>query len=59
MSSGTSGDLTDVYMTVFLPASDAAKLGIGDEARVILDAAPDYVIPPAVSFIASDLVQVD
>ena len=41
-------------MTVFLPAADAAKLGIGDEARVILDAAPDYVIPAAVSFIASD-----
>jgi biotin carboxyl carrier protein len=47
-------DLTDVYMSVFLPAADAAKLGIGDEARVILDAAPDFVIPAAVSFIASD-----
>ena len=47
-------DLTDVYMSVFLPVADAAKLGIGDEARVILDAAPDYVIPAAVSFIASD-----
>ena len=47
-------DLTDVYLTVFLPAADTAKLGTGDEARVILDAAPDYVIPAAVSFIASD-----
>jgi biotin carboxyl carrier protein len=47
-------DLTDIYMTVFLPAADASKLGIGDEARVILDAAPDYVIPAAVSFLASD-----
>lgn len=47
-------DLTDVYLTVFLPAADAATLGIGDEARVILDAAPDYVIPGAVGFIASD-----
>jgi biotin carboxyl carrier protein len=47
-------DLTDVYLTVFIPAADAAKLGTGDEARVILDAAPDYVIPAAVSFIASD-----
>jgi pyruvate/2-oxoglutarate dehydrogenase complex dihydrolipoamide acyltransferase (E2) component len=46
-------DLTDVYMTVFLPAAETAKLGMGDEARVILDAAPDYVIPAAVSFIAS------
>jgi biotin carboxyl carrier protein len=47
-------DLTDVYVTIFLPAADAGKLGIGDEARVVLDAAPDYVIPAAVSFIASD-----
>ena len=47
-------DLTDVYLTVFLPAADASTLGIGDEARVILDAAPDYVIPAAVIFIASD-----
>jgi biotin carboxyl carrier protein len=47
-------DLSDLYLTVFLPAADAAKLGTGDEARVILDAAPDYVIPAAVSFIASD-----
>ena len=47
-------DLTDIYVTVFLPAADASKLGIGDEARVILDAAPDYVIPAAVSFLASD-----
>jgi hypothetical protein len=44
-----------VYMTVFLRAADAGKLGIGDEARLILDAAPDYVVPAAVSFVASDL----
>ena len=48
-------DLTDVYMTVFLRAADAGKLGIGDEARLILDAAPDYVVPATVSFVASDL----
>src|SRR5271157_92368 len=47
-------DLTDVYMTVFLRAADAGKLATGDEARLILDAAPDYVVPAAVSFVASD-----
>ena len=47
-------DLTDVYMTVFLRAADAGKLAMGDEARLILDAAPDYVVPAAVSFVASD-----
>jgi len=47
-------DLADVYMTVFLRAADAGKLAIGDEARLILDAAPDYVVPAAVSFVASN-----
>jgi HlyD family secretion protein len=47
-------DLTDVYMTIFLPAADAGKLSIGDEARIILDPVPDYVIPAKVSFVAAD-----
>jgi HlyD family secretion protein len=47
-------DLTDVYMTVFLPAADAGRLAIGDEARIILDPVPDYVIPASVSFVAAD-----
>ena len=38
-------DLTDVYMTIFLPAADAGKLAVGDEARIILDPVPDYVVP--------------
>ncbi len=45
-------DLTDVYMTVFVRAADASKLAMGDEARLILDKAPDYVVPAAVSFVA-------
>jgi HlyD family secretion protein len=47
-------DLTDIYMIVFLHAADAGKVPMGDEARVILDAVPEYVIPAQVSFIASD-----
>ena len=47
-------DLTDVYMTLFLPAADAGRLAVGDEARIILDAVPDYVVPSAVSFVAAD-----
>jgi HlyD family secretion protein len=46
-------DLTDVYTVIFLPAAYAGKLGVGDEARVILDVLPDYVIPAKVSFVAS------
>ena len=47
-------DLTDVYMTIFLPAADAGRLAVGDEARIILDPVPDYVIPARVSFVAAD-----
>lgn len=47
-------DLTDVYMTIFLPAADVAKLEIGSEARIVLDPAPDRVIPATVSFVAAD-----
>jgi HlyD family secretion protein len=47
-------DLTDVYMTIFLPAADAGRLAVGDEARIILDPIPDYVVPAAVSFVAAD-----
>jgi HlyD family secretion protein len=47
-------DLHDVYMTIFLPAAVAGKLEIGSEARIILDPAPQYVIPASVSFVAAD-----
>jgi HlyD family secretion protein len=47
-------DLADVYMTVFLPETTAGKLAIGAEARIVLDAAPQYVIPATVSFVAAE-----
>lgn len=47
-------DLTEVYMTVFLPTKDAGRLSIGAEARVVFDAAPQYVVPANVSFVAAD-----
>ena len=34
-------DLGDVFMTVFLPNPQAGRLGLGDEARIVLDAAPE------------------
>jgi len=46
-------DLTDVYMTFFLPTDIAGRLALGTEVRIVLDAAPDYVIPAKISFIAS------
>jgi len=47
-------DLHDVYMTIYLPAGQAGRLTLGDEARVIVDALPEYVIPASVSFIATE-----
>jgi HlyD family secretion protein len=47
-------DLNDVYMTIYLPAAQAGKLGLGDEARLILDPFPDLVIPAHVSFVATE-----
>lgn len=46
-------DMSDMYMSIFLPSRDAGRLAIGAEARIILDAIPDYVIPATVSFVAS------
>ena len=45
-------DLSDVYMTVFLAARAAGRIAIGDEARIVLDPAPEYVVPAVVAFVA-------
>ncbi len=45
-------DLSDVYMTFFLPTSSAGRLALGTEVHIVLDAAPQYVIPAKVSFVA-------
>ncbi len=45
-------DLSDVYMTFFLPTAVAGRVALGTEVRIVLDAAPQYVIPASVSFVA-------
>jgi HlyD family secretion protein len=45
-------DLADVYMTFFLPEKEAGHVNMGAESRIILDAAPDLVIPANVTFVA-------
>ena len=47
-------DLSDVTMTIFLPTREAGRTRIGAEARIVLDAAPEYVIPATVSFVAGE-----
>ncbi|APY95788.1 HlyD family secretion protein [Burkholderia pseudomallei] len=46
-------DLSDVYMTFFLPETVVGRVALGADARIILDAAPNYVIPATVSFVSS------
>ena len=49
-------DLGDVYMTFFLPTEAAGRVALGSDVRLILDAAPHYVIPAKASFV-SDVAQ--
>jgi len=47
-------DLADVYMTVFLPETEAGALAVGGEARLVLDASPGSVVPAKVSYVAAE-----
>ncbi|HNT37573.1 MAG TPA: HlyD family efflux transporter periplasmic adaptor subunit [Rubrivivax sp.] len=46
-------DLSDVYMTFYLPTRTAGRLALGSEVRIVLDAAPHFVIPARISYVAS------
>lgn len=46
-------DLSDVYMTFFLPETVAGRVALGGAVRILLDAAPGFVIPAEVSFVSS------
>jgi HlyD family secretion protein len=45
-------DLSDVYMTFFLPTEQAGRVALGADVRLVMDAAPDYVVPATVSYVA-------
>ncbi len=46
-------DLSDVYLTFYLAEAVAGRVALGSEVRIVLDAAPQYVIPAQVSYVAS------
>jgi HlyD family secretion protein len=46
-------DASYVYMDIYLPTAQAGRVRIGSEARIVLDAYPDHVIPARVVFVAS------
>jgi HlyD family secretion protein len=45
-------DLSNVYMYIFLPERVAGKVALGADARIVLDAAPDYPIRAVVSYVS-------
>ena len=45
-------DPTDIYMTLFLPTQQAARVAVGAEARVVLEGIEELAIPAKVSFVA-------
>ena len=47
-------DLSDVYMTIFLPTGESGRVALGSEARLVLDTVPDAVFPATVSFVAAE-----
>ncbi len=47
-------DVSDVYMTFFLPETLVGRVAIGAEARIVLDAAPQRPVPARVSFVAAE-----
>ena len=47
-------NLVDSSMTIFLPTAQAGRLRIGDEARMVFDAIPEYVIPGKVTFVSPE-----
>ncbi|WP_298725064.1 HlyD family efflux transporter periplasmic adaptor subunit [uncultured Ferrovibrio sp.] len=46
-------DLSDVYMTFFLPTEVVGRLAIGAPARILLDAVPDLAVPATISFVSA------
>ena len=46
-------DLTDVYMTLFVPEKLIGSIAQGAECRIVLDAVPGFAIPANISYISS------
>jgi HlyD family secretion protein len=46
-------DASYVYMDIYLPTAEAGRIELGSDARIVLDAYPNHVIPAKVVFVAS------
>lgn len=47
-------NLGDIYMEIFLPAQDAARIPIGADARIVVDVAPQYAARANVTFVSPE-----
>jgi HlyD family secretion protein len=47
-------NLSDVYMEIYLPAQEAARVKIGADARIVLDARPEYAAQAKVSYVSPE-----
>jgi HlyD family secretion protein len=45
-------DLSDVYMTFYLPTATAGRIPQGADVHLVLDAFPQYVLPAKATFVA-------
>nr|WP_231714864.1 HlyD family efflux transporter periplasmic adaptor subunit [Enhydrobacter aerosaccus] len=45
-------DVSYVYMDIYLPTLTAGRVKLGDDARIVLDAYPEYPIPAKVTFVS-------
>ena len=47
-------NLGDVYMEIYLPSQEAARVKIGADARIVLDARPEYAAQAKVSYVSPE-----
>jgi HlyD family secretion protein len=46
--------LGDIYMEIYLPSQDAARVKIGADSRIVLDARPEYAARAKVSYVSPE-----
>jgi HlyD family secretion protein len=47
-------NLGDVYMEIYLPAQEAARVKIGADSRIVLDVRPEYAARAKVSYVSPE-----
>ena len=47
-------NLGDIYMEIYLPSQEAARVKIGADARIVLDARPEYAAQAKVSYVSPE-----